>query len=838
MFKKLHLGAILLLYTGVGMVQAQSSLKSPEEFLGYALGTAFSRHEQIQGYFRYVAEQTDRVRLVSYGQSNERRPLYYMIVTAPENMARIEEIRTNNLKVAGLMPGSSTGFEKPIVWMSYNVHGNEPASSEAAMGTLYALLQPQSPKINEWLDKTVVIIDPCLNPDGRDRYVNWYNAVAGKRFNPLREAREHVEPWPGGRSNHYMFDLNRDWSWLTQQETQQRISVYNEWMPHVHADYHEQGIDEPYYFPPAAEPYHAVITPWQREFQMQIGRNNAKYFDEKGWMYFTRERFDLFYPAYGDTYPVYNGSIGMTYEQGGIGGGLGVFTAEGDTLTFVQRVQTHITTSLSNIEVSAREAGRLISEYRKFFQQTPNYPYKSYVLRGNKGSLRALQQHLDGLGIRYGLAPTSKVYKGFNFRKNTDEPISVKMGDLVVSVFQPKSVLTHVLFEPKSTLPDSVTYDITAWSLPYAYNLEAYALPDRIDPIASDPLSSGQAVFEPALAYITTWNNLQDAKFLSALLQKGYKVRFSIRPITHKGVTYAPGSLIIARHLNDRISKPFGKEVSEVAHMFGKELIPLSTGMADAGPDLGSGDVFAIKTPRVAMLTGNALSSLSAGEVWHFFDNDLSYPVTQIQADDLGRANLAQYDVLVLPNGGYGSILNESNLNKVREWIRSGGRLIAIEGAMSFLAGKDGFRLKTKTEESGKKNAGEEDLSRRLRPYIKAERESMGDAIPGAIFRLKMDHTHPLAFGYDETYFELKQDNTLYEYLTDGDNVGVVPKNSWVTGFVGHRLKPKLQEVLAYGVVDMGRGQVVYMAENPLFRGFWYGGKLLFANAIFMVGQR
>lgn len=837
MHKKISIWILWVLF--VGSTQAQNTIKTPEEYLGYALGTAFSRHDQVLSYFRYVSAQTPQARLVPYGYSNERRPLYYTIVTSPENMARIEEIRTNNLKTAGLMQGNSTGFEKPIVWLSYNVHGNEPASSEAAMGTLHALLDGENPNVKEWLDKTVVIIDPCLNPDGRDRYVNWYNTAAGNKINPIRESREHVEPWPGGRSNHYMFDLNRDWTWLTQKETQQRIKVYGEWMPHVHADYHEQGIDEPYYFPPAAEPYHKVITAWQREFQMQIGRNNAKYFDEKGWMYFSRERFDLFYPAYGDTYPVYNGSIGMTYEQGGIGGGLGVITAEGDTLTFVQRVQTHITTSLSNVEVSAREANRLMAEYRKFFQQTPTYPYKTYVLRGPIGSLSALQKHLDGLGIRYGTSPITKVYRGFNFRKNTEEPVNVKSGDLLVSVFQPKSVLTHVLFEPKSSLPDSVTYDITAWSLPYAYNLEAYALADRIEPVEQgSKTETKENPFEPAVAYITSWNNLQDAKFLSEVLQKGYRVRFSIRPITHKGITFPPGSLILARHLNDRISKPFGKDLTDLAHDFGKSLTPLTTAMADSGPDLGSSDVYTMKTPKVAMLTGASTFSLSAGEVWHFFDNDLNYPVTQINAEDLGRISLAKYDVLVLPSGAYGNVLNESNLNKVKEWIRNGGKLIAVENAMSFLAGKEGFKLKVKGDEAGKKPTSEEDMSRRLRSYIKAERESMGDAIPGAIFRIQLDPTHPLAFGYEDTYFELKQDNTLYEYLADGDNVGVVPKNGWVTGFVGHRLKPKLQEILAYGVVEMGRGHVVYMAENPLFRGFWYGGKLLFANAVFMVGQQ
>lgn len=295
-----------------------AQIPSPESFLGYKVGTKFTPHYRLLEYYKAVAAASpSTVKLQQYGTTNEGRPLMVAFVSSAQNIANLETIRTKNIERTNGKAASADNTA--IVWLSYNVHGNESSSSEASLLTLHALADPNNQQTKAWLQNTVVVMDPCLNPDGRDRYVNWYNSVAGKTFNPKPESREHREPWPGGRSNHYNFDLNRDWAWQTQVETQQRVALYNKWLPQIHVDFHEQGYNEPYYFAPAAEPFHEVITPWQREFQGTIGRNHAKYFDEKGWLYFTKERFDLLYPSYGDTYPIYNGSIGMTYEQGGGG---------------------------------------------------------------------------------------------------------------------------------------------------------------------------------------------------------------------------------------------------------------------------------------------------------------------------------------------------------------------------------------------------------------------------------------------------------------------------------------------------------------------------------------
>ena len=302
-------------------------------------------------------------------------------------------------------------------------------------------------------------MDPCLNPDGRDRYVNWFTSVVGNKLNADPLSREHSEPWPGGRTNHYNFDLNRDWAWQSQIETQNRIKKYNEWLPQVHVDFHEQGYNNPYYFAPAAEPFHEVITAWQRDFQTQIGKNNAKYFDEAGWLYFTKERFDLFYPSYGDTYPTYNGAIGMTFEQGGHSrGGLAVVTQDGDTLTLTDRLNHHYTTSLSTIEISSLNAAKLQKEFRKYFNDAVSSPtgeFKSYIIKADGGDrqerLRAL---MDRNGIDWSYANAGNA-SGMNYSTGKTESFKIAEGDVVINVNQPKSNFIRVLFERNSKLSDS-----------------------------------------------------------------------------------------------------------------------------------------------------------------------------------------------------------------------------------------------------------------------------------------------------------------------------------------------------------------------------------------------
>jgi hypothetical protein len=805
-------------------------LQSPDEYLGYVMGTKYTPHYKIVEYFNYVAKtEANHVKFTSYGKTNEGRSLNLAFISSEDNIKNIDNIKAANLQRAKLQTGN-TSSNVSIVWLSYNVHGNEPSSSEAAMMTIYNLLKDQK---NGWLKNTLVIIDPCLNPDGRDRYVNWFNGVVGDYPNPNQNAREHMEPWPGGRLNHYYFDLNRDWAWQTQVETQQRIKVYNQWLPHVHVDFHEQGINEPYYFAPAAEPMHEVITPWQREFQTTIGKNNSKYFDEKGWFYFTKERFDLFYPSYGDTYPTYNGSIGMTYEQGGHSrGGLTVQMDNGDTLTLVDRVQHHYTTGMSTVEVTSQNTKAVLDNFSNYYNNSINSVgsnYKTYVITANsKSKLVALKKLLQSNGIEF--SNINKVAGiGFNYANNKEENIVLQKYSIAVSAYQSKSLLAKVLLEPKSKLSDTATYDITAWSAPYAYGVQAYASTTKLV-TQTEPISATTNASLPNTnyAYYVPYKSIADAKLLSQLISQKVKVYINEKDIITKGQKFAKGTIMIPKAANNKV----WKSVTDILKNSSAEVVAVESGFVDKGPDMGSPDNKFITAPRIACVTNTGSNANASGEIWHFYDRELNYPITMLNSETLRLRTLKNFDVLILPDGYYSNMDNKTTADEIKTWVKLGGRIIAIEGAANQLINAD-WGNKIKKEDSEKKKIESNDVPK----YENRERDAIVDYIPGAIYEVSLDNSHPLAFGYDNIYYTLKQNSDVIEFTKDAWNVGLIKKNKVVSGFAGANVLQKIKDGTVLSVQEMGSGSIIYFIDNPIFRNFWENGKLLFFNAAFLVGN-
>jgi hypothetical protein len=716
------------------------------------------------------------------------------------------------------------------------------------MKTLYELVNSENKTTNKWLENTIVIIDPCINPDGRERYVNWYSQKGNIPYNSNPDAVEHHEPWPGGRANHYLFDLNRDWAWATQKETQGRLDIYNEWLPNVHVDFHEQNVDQPYYFAPAAEPYHEVITSFQREFQITIGKNNAKYFDKNGWLYFTKEIFDLLYPSYGDTYPMYSGAIGMTYEQGGSGrGGLGVINKEGDELSLKDRIAHHFTTSLSTIEISSINADRLSTEFHAYYKNAIENPfgnYKAYIIKNNnRDKINSLIKLLDKHKIEYGTVNSEINIKGFNYNKNITEKVKINSNDLIISSYQPKSNLIKALFEQRTKLSDSLTYDITAWSLPYARGLDAYASTSKIATIPfqkSDTLASLDGVGKP-YAYVTKWNSIEDISFLSYLLQKKVKVRFSKKPFNIENRNFAAGSLVITRAGNQKI-EDFDKIVKAASKKFNRNVLAVSSGFVNSGNDFGSSKVTYLKAPKIAVLSGKGTSSLSFGAIWHFFEQQIQYKINIIDTDYFNEIDLHDYNVLILPNGNYNKIISKTQLVSLKDWVQKGGKLIAINSAISIFAESEDFDISVYENDDIKKavKKAKDSLLKQeiLKPYTDLERNNISNSITGSIFKASLDNTNPLGFGYSNYYYTLKTNNKRYAYLKNGYNVSVIKdKSNIVSGFAGKNALTTVDKSLVYGVEKKGKGTVVYLVDDPLFRSFWENGKLLFSNAVFMVGQ-
>lgn len=821
---------------------AQAALLSPGDFLPHAYGQQFTPHHLLVDYVEHVAQQSDRVSLQPYGRSAEGRPLLLAVISSPANLNRLEQIRLDHLRSAGLQEGAPTGSgDSPvIVWLSFGVHGNEAGASESSMSVLHTLADPRNAETGKLLENTVVILDPCLNPDGYDRYTSWYRQVAPLEPDPRPFSREHQEPWPGGRPNHYLFDLNRDWAWGTQPETRQRLAQYQRWMPHIHADYHEQSYDSPYYFAPASEPYHPAVTDWQRQFQTWVGKANASRFDEEGWLYFTREEFDLFYPGYGDTYPIFSGAIGMTYEQAGHGmAGRAIELENGEQLTLADRIEHHLATALATLETASLHARELDRQFRLFYQQAQTQPageYKAFVVRHSNSpdQLKAFTGFLDMHQIRYGKAGKRQTAEGYTYASGTSGTLTVDPEDLVISAYQPASGLVRTLLEPGAGLADSLTYDITAWSAIHAFGLDACALSGRLEPQSPWRPAAYLAPEWPegeTYAFLLPWTSIQDARFLAALFREGIGVRVASRPFRIEGRSYGRGTLVITL-ADNRGVEGYPEKVKQLAVAHERNLAPVRTGLAEAGSDFGSGTMQFLKAPRVMLIGGEQTRSAGFGATWYYFEQALQYPVAIVEAGDFKPSQLAGFDVLVLPDGSYA--WSDAVKVQVSEWMRSGGRLIATGNALRWVQQLDGVRLVSKDApaQPQEKDAKSETPLR----YEERNSREIGSNVPGTIFRAELDNSHPIGYGFPGYYFTLKIGAQSYAWLEKGWNVAYLKKSPLALGYAGAAARKKLDESVVVAMDRVGKGAAIYLADDPLFRAFWHNGHFLFANALFFGG--
>jgi len=828
------------------MVILGQDIQSPNDFLRTDYGKHFTPHHLLIDYVNYVSENSNRVSLVQYGETNEDRPLLLATITTPDNLKMIEKIRKSHLTKIGMETKESEILDNKyaIVWLSFGVHGNEAGASESSMNILYELANSANNQTGEWLKNTIVLFDPSLNPDGYNRYTQWVRSISGKIPHPGLTDREHMESWPGGRVNHYLFDLNRDWAWQTQIESQQRIKQYNRWMPHVHVDFHEMGYDDGYYFAPAAEPYHKHITDFQRNMQVDMGKNHAKYFDREGWLYFTREVFDLLYPSYGDTYPTFNGAVGMTYEQAGHGmSGREIALSNGDTLKLQDRIDHHTKTALSTIEEASKQVDRINANFINYFKDAvakPKGKFKAYAIK-RSGQTDRLITLLDRNHIKSYKTAERKSLSGFDYMTGAYATFQLEKGDLVINANQPNGTLLQVLMEPEPELSDSVTYDITAWSLPHAYGVQAFGL----DGYLSTSVLEKRAEIEhgcfrengeyPAYAYVIPWHSVESAKMLASLYRKGINVRMAKNDITFEEGVVHKGSLVIVRGDNTTFSDLRSTVLEVVKGCV--DCFCLSSGFSSKGGDIGGSSFVRLKHPKVLLISGRKTSVNAVGQVWHYFDEVLGYPLSIVDKQDMGRVDLQDFNTLILPDGYYS--LSKAELEDVTEFISNGGKVIAISGALVNFVDKEGFALsKYATEEE--KNAAKKDieakkLAARYNSYQDQERRGISNSIPGAVIRNHLDTSHPLAFGLGEAYHSLKTSRQHYSLLPDAWNVITIPKEFKSYGFIGANLKSKFEESVSFAVEEKGAGNIIYMIDNPLYRGFWDMGVLLFSNALFLV---
>ena len=823
-------------------VRAQS-IKSPGEFLGYELGTQFTYQYRAVDYFKYIASISPMAKYREYGTTNEGRILGVCFVSSEENLANLEEYRKNNLIKTGLLKGEFTGKQIPFIWLAYNVHGNEAVGMEAAMKTLYTLVSGSYPGVTDYLKSCIIVIDPCQNPDGHDLYTNRYRNTMNSITNPDRKSWEHNQGWPGARTNHYMFDLNRDWTWQTQAETQQRLILYNQFMPQVHADFHEMGVESTFFFAPAADPWNTVITPWQHEFHKLMGNGTSSLFNDKFRLYFTKESFDLFYPSYGDTWPILNGAIGFTFEQGGGGpSGLAYKLESGDTLTLKDRIDGHFTASMAAIKVSYDNREKLLSEYNKYFDESmknPQFRYKSVIIKGSneKSNINNLLMLFDRNQIRYSYAGNiGKKFKGFDYCANKDGEVTIEKGDILISAYQPQSHFVQALYEPNSKISDSLTYDITAWALPYVYNLKSFAIPDKISPDTAkiDRKKIVNEISSPKpYAYVADFYGFDELKFMAALYNKNIKLRYSLKPFVLNGNNFNRGSLIVARGDNKDIEAEFDKTVINAANECQVKLIPTMTGLVDSGKDFGSEYTPLAKKKSVALLCGDGTSSSSVGEIWYFFEKDLNYPLTLINTDITKHIDFKDYEILILTTGDYSKLKDT-----IIDYVKRGGRVIAIENAISVFASEKTTALakaiETRSAEqklTEKKIKSDESTLLKKFEFENEKRYSLSERSAGSIYKVKLDETDPYVFGMGKEWFIMKH-SPVCPFLATGNNIGYILDKEPVSGLAGFKYKDKIKNTLVIGTEKIGSGEVIYITDDPYFRGFWKSGRVLLGNAV------
>ncbi|HKK75857.1 MAG TPA: M14 family metallopeptidase [Saprospiraceae bacterium] len=836
------------------------NLDSPEDFLGYKLGAHMTEYERVTQYFNYLAEASPKVQLNQYGETYEGRPLINLVITSEENMGRLDELQERHLE---LLDADAARAEEIIsndpvfTSFSYNIHGNEFSSTEAAMQVAYHLAAAENTEMQQVLDKSVIIMYVCINPDGRNRYAYWYNSMARLKT-PGKEPRdlEHYAPWPNGRTNHYWFDLNRDWIWGVHPESRGQVAEYQKWMPQVHVDYHEQGYNSNYFTMPGTTPRNKLLPDTYEAWTDTFGMANVKAFNEHKLNYFTRTSFDFFYPAYGSSYPSVMGGIGMLTEQGGIGGGRAVETNDGYILTLRQRIFDHYTTSLATIQKSAERREALLRySYQAWQPQTDKSGTKAYCFLPDDIYTTDVVNILLRNGVEVARTTAdARINNAIDYRSGKAVNTLLPKGSYVVSTDQPRHLLVTSLMERNLAIEDSVMYDMATWAAPLAYNLQAFQLKSTFSG-ATEPLSSpvelnyGLEAVEDTYAYVIDWNQRQAPKALAKLWQKGYRVRSAEEAFTdQEGRSYEPGALIVLVGRNLDKADQLSTDMQDITESTKVQIQAYQSGRMKMGMDLASSKNRPIKQPRVAMLIEPPFNTYTSGQLYFLFDQETELPVERIRASILrqtalpkfgsryGYADLQDYDVLVLPGGGsgLGQMFKKEQLAELKDWVQRGGVIVATEGAAEFFTKKASGFTEVEMKSSTK------DSSDQVKYLAYEDREDYfgKKRIPGTALNAQIDATHPLAFGVDEQVYTLKFGADAIKPNADFQTVGFYHKNVDELAVAGYASKENLEHLAGgsfAGVMEMGQGKVVFLLDNTQYRMFWRGPSRMMQNAVMLL---
>lgn len=853
-------------------VDYDPSVPTFEQVLGYAPGERISSHAAVIKYFDALkAAIPDQVTITPYAESWQGRSLIYVSLVGVGQTDRLQQLQQGMQQLANPANLSSAEADRLIdalpasAWLAYAVHGNEISSTDAAMMTAYHLLAARNDAVVEQiLANTVVFIDPLQNPDGRDRFVHNYYNTLGSQPDADPYAAEHDEPWPSGRVNHYLFDMNRDWIALTQPETRGRIAALLKWQPLVFVDVHEMGSNSTYYFAPEAVPYNPHLASGQRASLQLFGKNNAHWFDQFGIDYFTREVFDAFYPGYGASWPSYFGSVAMTYEQASTGGHV-IRRRNGTDLSYRTAVRNHFVSSISTVQATAVNRERLLADFHAYKQSAidegRNGDIRNYLI--NIANNRAGANKLAGLLVEQGVRveraeSTFKAcgvdYAAGSYKIDLAQPAKRLIRTLLDSnVPMPEDFVTEQERRRQKDLPHDI-YDVTAWSLPLMFNVEVNAC-DRtgnasFDQAGSDWVRPGAPPQNRAsVAYLVPWGDLSAVKLLTEAFTQGLKVKSSNKPFTQSGRKFPAGTLIFKVDDN---AENLHQTLTDLSNTTGADVIAISDSWVEDGPNYGSQNVVDLFAPRIAMAWDSPTSVYGAGNTRYVIEQQLGYPVSVIRTAQLARMDLRRYDVVILPEqgfrGSYQRTLGAAGAANLAQWVESGGTLIGLGSALRYLTDPDNDlmalrREKAFTDKDESKASDEATVAGTLieseqELLAQIEPESQGpDTVPGVLVRAKTDSDHWLTAGIAETLNVLVRGPDVYAPLPldEGSNVVrfAAADELVASGHLWEENRKQLAFKPFVAVQASGRGHYIGFTHDPNYRAYLDGLNVIFAAALF-----
>lgn len=811
-------------------VQFDPTIPTPEAVLGYQVGEWHVRHDQLVRYMEVLAKKSDRINFEIIGRTHEQRPLVMLTITAANKLPNIEQTRQAHL--ARLSNNSDKTKDQPaVVWMGYSVHGNESSGSNASLLVAYYLAAAQGAEIDELLNNTVILLDPSLNPDGLARFANWANSNRGMNLSSDPKTREHVENWPSSRTNHYWFDLNRDWLLLQHPESRARIAKFHQWKPNILTDFHEMGPNSSYFFQPGIPSRKHPITPDENvTLTKAIANYHAKTLDENNALYFTEESFDDFYYGKGSTYPDVNGGVGILFEQASSRGHIQE-TINGP-LSFAFTIKNQLLTSLSTFKAAIDNRQALLDYQANFYNQAADLAsdesFEGYVVEGasdntrTKHFLELLKQHqINAYPLTKPLKANGKSFSTHSY---------------FVPLAQPQYRLVKAIFSEQKNFADNTFYDVSGWTLAHAFNLPFAKVKsnwglDVADTAWNKAVKTSFSDLKNGYAFGFAWDDYLAPKMLNTLLKQGIKARVALSSLTAKStsgeVNFEPGSIIIPAGLQTNID--WVAQLSKAQSEFGIAIKPITSGLTSKGADLGSRSMAVVSAPKVLLIGGQGASQYEVGEVWYYLDRFVGAAPTIVEMNRFSSLELSDYSHIVLAHGNYNS-LSDTDKVAIKSWVRKGGVIWGHKGGAKFLVDQQILKASYLSRQDVASAFNTTGLSYGDKDHLAGRQR-----IAGAIFNTHVDLTHPLSFSLNRNTLPVFKNSTWLLEASDAPFVNVLTytKKPLLAGFTDAVNVEQVAGGAGLIAHSYGRGTVIGMTDDPVFRGYWYGTSRLLSNALF-----